>query len=225
MTIKALLVEDEENFRQMLQVYLQANGISVIEAENGSQAKEILAQGNFDVIILDIMMPVMDGFAFLEQYTGTIPILVISAKSQTEDKLRGFQFGIDDYLTKPFDLRELVARIQVLVRRSNGNMEMERPMGTFLLDRDTWKLIVQGKEMILTPKEFEILDILFHRPERVFTRDELLIQVWGNEHDGDERVVDTHVKNIREKFRKAHITFSPIETVWGVGYRFGGSEK
>lgn len=222
MDTKVLLVEDEEKLREMIRVYLNANGIRVKEAENGQEAKQLLQQESFDVIVLDLMMPVMDGFAFLQEYSGVTPVLVLSAKSQVEDKLRGFQFGIDDYLTKPFDLRELTARIQVLARRSkvsgSGNDEPEE----LVLDKEAWTLRADGKEVVLTPKEFEILDTLSRRPSRVFTRYELLIQIWGHEHEGGERVVDTHVKNIRDKCKKAGLSYPPIVTVWGVGYRFGG---
>lgn len=224
MSLKVLLIEDETKLRNMIRIYLNARGMKVVEASNGERAKQILVQEKFDVIVLDIMMPVMDGFTFLEQYAGTAPILVLSAKSQIDDKLRGFQYGIDDYLTKPFDLRELVARLQVLACRSGDSQRNVDDPQKFILNRESYTVIVNGNEVSLTPKEFEILDVLSRRPERVFKRDEILIQIWGYEHDGDERVVDTHVKNIRDKCKKAGLSDFPILTVWGIGYKFGGQQ-
>lgn len=223
--MQVLLIEDESQMRNMIRVYLTANGVEVTEAENGKEAVEALQQQTFDVIILDLMMPVMDGFQFLEHHSQGTPVLVLSAKTQTEDKLRGFDLGIDDYMTKPFDLRELVARIRTLARRSQGqaSTDQHEPPELQLL-KESHSLLVKGNPVPVTPKEFEILELLSRRSERVYTRDELLFHIWGYDFEGDVRVVDTHVKNIRDKCKKAGLAYNPIQTVWGVGYRAGSRE-
>lgn len=219
-----LLIEDESQMRNMVRVYLNANEMIVTEAENGKQAVEALRHQTFDVIILDLMMPVMDGFKFLEQYSESTPVLVLSAKTQTEDKLRGFELGIDDYLTKPFDLRELVARIRTLTRRAQSTVQSAQPVSDLQLMKESHSLLVMGNLVPLTPKEFEILELLCRRSERVYTREDLLVRIWGYDFEGDVRVVDTHVKNIRDKCKKAGLSYNPIQTVWGVGYKAGSKE-
>ncbi|UOF92408.1 response regulator transcription factor [Fodinisporobacter ferrooxydans] len=223
MSVKVLIIDDEEQMRKMIRVYLHAYGMEVTEAENGETALHLLKTRSFDTIILDVMMPVMDGFTFLKTYSMNIPILVLSAKSQMEDKLKGFDLGVDDYLTKPFDMRELVARIQALVKRAGKRSDQKRK--EFNLNRESHTLIVWDEEVFLTPKEFEILELLSNHSKRVFSRDELFIQIWRDEHEGEERVIDTHVKHIRDKCKKAGLSFNPVLTVWGVGYRFGGSQE
>lgn len=222
--VRVLLVEDEPRMREMITLYLTAKEMVVTEASNGEQAWKALEKDTFDIILLDLMMPVMDGYTFLNQLETETPILVLTAKDRVEDKLLGFELGIDDYMTKPFDLREMVARIQVLVRRSRR--------GYGVADRSEWnmdtkarRLWVHAHEILLTPKEFHILEILSKWPSKVFTREELLEQIWNYDFDGDVRVVDTHVKNIREKCKRAGLSFPPIVTVWGIGYRYGGPEK
>ncbi|MFD2170043.1 response regulator transcription factor [Tumebacillus lipolyticus] len=219
--MQVLLIEDESQMRNMIRVYLNANDMVVTEAENGQQAVEVLRLQTFDVIILDLMMPVMDGFKFLEHYSKSTPVLVLSSKAQTEDKLRGFDLGIDDYLVKPFDLRELVARIRTLTRRAESSVQPGQLVPDLQLMKASHSLLVMGNPVPLTPKEFEILELLCRRSERVYTREELLVSIWGYDFEGDVRVVDTHVKNIRDKCKKAGLAYNPILTVWGVGYRAG----
>lgn len=223
--MEVLVIEDEARLREMIRVYLSANGMSVTDAEHGNAALEILKDRSFDVIVLDLMMPEMDGYSFLQSGALRTPVLVLSAKTQTEDKLRGFELGIGDYLTKPFDMRELVARLRALAGRRAEERSQNEEVPEFHLQYDAHRLLVCGRPVPLTPKEFEIIERMCRRPERVFTRDDLLFGIWGDEFEGDVRVVDTHVKNIRDKCKRAGLSYNPITTVWGVGYRFGGGRE
>lgn len=226
--LHVLIVDDEWNVRNLLRIYLTKNGFKVKEAKNGHEGVQLANQHSFDLIILDLMMPVMDGWEVCQKIrkTKNTPILMLTARTETEDKVKGLMLGADDYLVKPFDSEELIARVFALLRRSSISQTTattEQKIITYLdltIDLEGRQVLVQEHPVDFTPKEFELLFALAEHPRRVFERDHLLEKVWGSDYVGDIRAVDTHVKNIREKVRKAGLSFNPIQTVWGVGYKF-----
>lgn len=223
---KILVVDDEPKMRNLIRIYLQNAGYSVQESANGQEALHSLQQSQPDVVILDIMMPGMDGFeicAKVRDKLPAIPILMLTARTSVEDKVSGLSEGADDYLTKPFDGRELVARVQALIRRAYSGEEERITFEEIGLVIDvTGRNVMAGNEnVLLTPKEFELILLLASHPGRTFPREEILERVWPYEFEGEIRTVDSHVKNIREKFRAAGILQNPLKTVWGVGYKFG----
>ncbi|QZT35361.1 response regulator transcription factor [Caldalkalibacillus thermarum TA2.A1] len=221
-----LIVDDEWNMRNLLRIHLTKAGFQVSEAKNGQEALELLEQQNVDLIILDLMMPDMDGLDVCAKIRQTkqTPILMLTARTDTRDKVEGLNVGADDYLTKPFEAEELVARVHALLRRAyRGEAQLNKGILTFRklkIDPAGRKVIVAGQPVHFTPKEFSLLLLLASHPERVFTREHLLYHIWGEDYIGDERTVDTHIKSIRAKFRQAGLSYNPIQTVWGVGYKF-----
>lgn len=229
--LRVLVVDDEWNLRNLLRIYLTKNGLDVTEAKNGHAGVSMAEQQVFDLIILDVMMPDMDGWQVCKKIRETkdTPILMLTARDETRDKVKGFEIGADDYLVKPFDPEELIARVFALIRRSNI-AEMKSIPHTIThhdltIDPEGRQVFVNEQSIDFTPKEFDLLHILAEQSRRAFSRESLLELVWGNDYFGDERTVDTHVKNIREKVRKAGLSFNPIQTVWGVGYKFQGLDK
>lgn len=226
---RILVVDDEWNMRNLLRLYLEKNGFQVTEAKSGTEALAFIDQP-FDLIILDIMMPDQTGWEVCSavREVRQTPILMLTARTETKDKVHGLNIGADDYLTKPFDPDELIARVQALLRRSHLS-EITTPkalkFGELRLDLEGRQVFVQNQPVSLTPKEFDLLCFLASRPQQVFTRDSLLDQLWGVDYVGGVRTVDTHVKAVREKMRKAGLSFNPIRTVWGVGYQFQGSDE
>jgi two-component system, OmpR family, response regulator ResD len=222
---KILIVDDEAKMRNLIRIYLQNAGYSVQEAADGLEALRAFEQSQPHVIVLDIMMPGMDGFetcAQIRDKAPEIPILMLTARTSVEDRVSGLSEGADDYLTKPFDGRELVARIQALVRRAYSGEEVRIVIEEIGLVIDVTGRTVSAcnGNIPLTPKEFELILLLASRPGRTFPREEILERVWPYEFQGETRSVDSHIKNIREKLRTAGIKQSPIKTVWGVGYKF-----
>ncbi|MFC4766995.1 response regulator transcription factor [Effusibacillus consociatus] len=227
-----LIVDDEWNMRNLLRIYLAKNGFEVTEAKNGKEALVLIDQRSFDLIILDVMMPDLDGWEVCAKIRETkkIPILMLTARTETKDKVYGLNLGADDYLVKPFEPEELIARVFALLRRSqlsestgiSTNVITHPEMS---IDPEGRQVMVHDKPVDLTPKEFDLLYLLTANPQRVFTREILLEKVWGQDYFGDVRTVDTHVKNIREKVRKADLSYVPIQTVWGVGYKFQGPDE
>ncbi|MGJ9385397.1 response regulator transcription factor [Salipaludibacillus sp. CF4.18] len=220
---QVLIVDDEWNMRNLLRVYLTKGDFDVIEAKDGHDALSTIQHQTFDLIILDIMMPGMDGWevcAHIRQ-TSQTPILMLTARTETKDKVQGLSMGADDYLVKPFEPEELMARVKALLRRS----EVTNSKSTILsiqdmkIDPEKREVLIHDQLVELTPKEFDLLYALIAHPGRVYSREVLLDQIWGNDYFGDLRTVDTHVKNVREKIRKAGLSYSPIQTVWGVGYK------
>lgn len=228
---RILVVDDESNMRNLLRLYLTQNGFDVSEAHNGHEALTLVDQESFDLIILDIMMPGMDGWEVCAKIRETrqTPILMLTARTETQDRVRGLNIGADDYLVKPFEPEELIARIHALLRRSDFS-KSEKEASTKItlkemtIDPESRQVVIRDRPVKMTPKEFDLLLFLAGHPKKVFTRDILLNNIWGNDYFGDIRTVDTHVKAIREKLRKAGLTYSPIRTVWGVGYQFEGHE-
>lgn len=222
---KILVVDDESHMRQLVRIYLQNAGYMVDEAVDGPMALERLEEGRPQLVVLDLMMPGMDGFEVcqhIREIDPEIPILMLTARTAVEDKVIGLSFGADDYLIKPFDGRELVARVQVLLRRAHlDNEQILHVEGIGLqIDLAGRTVVIGENQVALTPKEFELLVLLARRPGKTFTREEILERIWNYEYEGEQRTVDSHVKNLREKLRDAGVVRDPLKTVWGVGYKF-----
>ncbi len=222
---KILIVDDEAKMRSLIRIYLQNAGYSVEDAADGQEALRIFEQLRPHVVILDIMMPGMNGIETcnrIRDKAPEIPILMLTARTTVDDKVLGLSEGADDYLTKPFDGRELVARVQALIRRAYSSEDEKITFKEIGLVIDVMgRTVMVGTENVsLTPKEFDLILLLAGRPGRTFPREEILERVWPYEFEGEARTVDSHVKNIREKLRAAGIGQNPLKTVWGVGYKF-----
>lgn len=223
-----LVVDDEWNMRNLIKIYLKKENFVISEAENGKQALQLIDESNFDLIILDIMMPDMEGWEVCKRIrddSKDVPILMLTARTDTKDVVFGLNIGADDYLTKPFAPEELLARVHALIRRSarrvqNGSEFKRLVFRDLIIDQEGRIVCVNGESVELTPKEYELLLVMATHPKRVFTREMLIDRLWGPNHYRDHRTVDTHVKNIREKIRSAGLPYDPIQTVWGVGYQF-----
>lgn len=225
---KILIVDDEWNMRNLLSILL-AKDFSIVEASCGKDALGLLDNEDIDLMILDLMMPDMNGWELCRKVRerNNLPILMLSALGDIDDKVQGFEIGADDYLVKPFQPEELVVRLKALVRR----LLSEKLDKSILVLRDL-KIDVPSRQVYindtlieLTPKEFNLLLLFVKNSKKVFTRDMLLDHVWGLYDVLDMRTVDSHVKNLREKFRKHSLSFNPIKTVWGVGYKFEHPEN
>ncbi len=223
MALKVLIVEDESNIAELLQLYLEKEGFETSIASDGGKAIELFHSFAPDLIMLDIMLPVMDGWAVCRKIreTSQVPIIMLTAKGETSDKVNGLENGADDYITKPFEMKEVLARIHAVLRRY-GTMEQKEKKLTFdklVINMDSYELLVDGKRVDTPPKEMELLYHLASTPNRVFTRNQLLDEVWGFDYFGDSRTVDVHVKRLREKLEGVSDKWS-LKTVWGVGYKF-----
>lgn len=225
--IRALIVDDEWNMRNLLRIYLTKQGLEVKEASNGKEALRLADQEAFDIILLDVMMPDMDGWEVCRRIREKqmTPIMMLTARTETKDKVQGLGIGADDYVTKPFDPDELIARVFALIRRSTHfqsqavpEAKLEAPGLTIYPEGR--QVHVEQQPVELTQKEFDLFLLLAKNPQRAFARDILVENLWGHDYFGDPRVVDTHVKNIREKIQRAGLPYNPIQTVWGVGYKF-----
>ncbi|MET1249879.1 response regulator transcription factor [Sporolactobacillus sp. STCC-11] len=217
---KILVVDDDPHIRELVTVFLENENLPCLEAANGVQALKKLEQESVGLIILDIMMPEMDGWTFCQEVrrSSQTPILMLTAKGETMQKVKGFELGADDYLVKPFEPIELVMRVKALLKRYQVSISQTIHVGNLNLDRKSYT-IFNGKESIMIPmKEFELLFMLAGTPGRTFTRDDLIENIWGYDYEGDERTVDVHVKRFRERF-DADICRFEIKTVRGIGYR------
>lgn len=225
---RILVVDDEKNICDLLSLYLVKEGFETECAQDGLQALEKFAAGKFDLVILDIMLPGKDGWEVCREIrkTSNVPIIMLSAKGETFDKVLGLELGADDYVTKPFDSKELVARIKSVIRRTKDagaepaaadTQEVEYE--NLYVSLTNYKLRVNGADIDAPPKEIELLYHLAKNPNRVFTRDQLLDEIWGFKYFGDSRTVDVHIKRIREKLEGVSEKWT-IKTVWGVGYKF-----
>ncbi len=222
---KILIVDDDENICELLRLYLEKDGFSTIVANDGGQALQCVQINNPDLILLDIMMPVLDGWQVCREIRkiSNVPIIMLTAKGETFDKVLGLELGADDYVTKPFDSKEVVARIKAVLRRIG---EGEKTDATHEVRYDklrinitNYELEVDGEQIDTPPKELELVYHLASNPNRVYTRDQLLDEVWGFDYYGDSRTVDVHVKRLREKLEGISDKWS-LKTVWGVGYKF-----
>lgn len=227
MKTQILIIDDEWNMRNLLRIYLQKEGFATQEAATGQEALRLIGKQAFDLLLLDVMMPDTDGWHVcraVREHTQ-IPILMLTARSETKDKVLGLGIGADDYLTKPFEPEELLARIHSLLRRSSLTRTMEPQEkqlnypGLRILP-EAREVHIEGERADFTLKEFDLLTMLARSSQRVFTRDELVERLWGNDYGGETRVIDTHIKNIREKLQKAGLPYNPVQTVWGLGYKF-----
>ena len=225
MATKILIVEDDKNIADLLQLYLVKEGYSVTIAHDGGQGLEKFHTLDPDLILLDVMMPVMDGWTLCRtiRQESQVPIIMLTAKSQTDDKVTGLKSGADDYITKPFEMKEVLARIEAVLRRSDRSEPAQNPrrlsFDKLIIDMEAFELIIDGKKTDAPPKEMELLFYLASSPNRVYTRNQLLDEVWGFDYFGDSRTVDVHVKRLREKLEGVSDQWS-LKTVWGVGYKF-----
>ncbi len=225
MAISVLIVEDDRNIAELLQLYLEKEGYAVTTAFDGGQGLSKFRSIQPDLVLLDVMMPVMDGWAVCKaiRNDSQTPIIMLTAKGETEDKVSGLKSGADDYITKPFEMREVLARMEAVLRRSSGAAPEKKTrrlsFDRLIIDMDAFELLVDGKKVDTPPKEMELLFYLASSPNRVYTRNQLLDEVWGFDYFGDSRTVDVHVKRLREKLEGVSESWS-LKTVWGVGYKF-----
>ncbi len=219
-----LAVDDHANVRALLKDYLSENGFRVITASDGAEALIVAGRERPDLILLDVMMPNLDGFEFMKVFRRkhTIPIIMLTARVAESDKVVGLELGADDYVTKPFGMHELLARIRAVLRRTSPEAtapdELLR-VGDLTLDKATRGVSAGDRAITLTPSEFELLAILMESPGRVFTREQLLERLQGNDYEGVERTIDVHIRNIRKKMEPDPTQPRYVETVFGVGYR------
>ena len=225
MKTKILLVDDDPNIRQLVNLYLEKEGFEVEMADRGDTAVEKFKTFAPNLILLDLMLPGMDGWQVCREVrkTSNVPIIMLTAKDETFDKVLGLELGADDYMVKPFDTKELVARMKAVLRRfqnadAPASKELSFPGLTINIGQYT--VTYMGKELEMPPKELELLYFLASHPGMVFTREQLLEQVWGYDYFGDSRTVDVHVKRLREKLTDGEKMGWQIKTVWGVGYKF-----
>jgi len=225
MAISVLIVEDDSNISQLLQLYLEKEGYAVTTAADGGQGLEKFRAIHPDLVLLDVMMPVMDGWAVCKaiREESQTPVIMLTAKSEVDDKITGLKSGADDYITKPFEMKEVLARIEAVLRRSERCAPKANPrrlvFDKLTIDMDAFELNIDGKKVEAPPKEMELLFYLASSPNRVYTRNQLLDEVWGFDYFGDSRTVDVHVKRLREKLEGVSQQWS-LKTVWGVGYKF-----
>ena len=224
MSQKVLVVEDDNNIAELLRLYLQKDGFEVSHAADGGKAVEMAREIQPDLVLLDIMLPVMDGWQVCRELRKTMkmPIIMLTAKGETEDKVSGLEMGADDYIVKPFEVKELLARVHAVLRRTGDDGKPQSKKLTFdklVINLDSYELIVDGKKIDTPPKEMELLYHLAATPNRVYTRNQLLDEVWGFDYFGDSRTVDVHIKRLREKLEGASDKWV-LKTVWGVGYKF-----
>lgn len=224
MSKKVLVVEDDVNIAELLMLYLEKDGFEVSIAHDGGRGIEMFNETSPDLVLLDVMMPVMDGMQVCREIrkTSSVPIIMLTAKGAVGDKVAGLDIGADDYVTKPFEVKELLARIHAVMRRSetdNAPKEKKLCYDKLIVNLDSYELIVDGVKVDTPPKEMELLYHLAASPNIVFTRNQLLDEVWGFDYFGDSRTVDVHIKRLREKLEGVSPQWS-LQTVWGVGYKF-----
>ena len=229
---KVLIVDDEKEIRELIRDYLNVEGFEVQMANDGKEAIEKFESDNFDIVILDIMLPKIDGMEILKIIRGksNIPVMMLSAKKSDVDKVLGLGLGADDYMTKPFSPKELVARIKAQLRRYNefSNSQFNRNILEFKnlkIDLDGYNVYLNDEKIQMSAKEFEILKYLALNPERVYSREQIFNQIWGFNEYGDINTVTVHIRKIREKIEKDSSNPEYIETVWGVGYKFVGDSQ
>lgn len=223
---KVLIVEDEANIAELLHLYLEKEGFVTEVAKDGSKAVELFRSFTPDLVLLDIMLPIMDGWTVLKKIReqDTTPVIMLTAKGETNDRVAGLEQGADDYIVKPFEMKEVLARIHAVLRRTYTTDEEPQGDKKLSFDKltvnlDSYELLVDGQRVDTPPKELELLFHLASSPNRVFTRNQLLDEVWGFDYFGDSRTVDVHIKRLREKLENVSDQWR-LKTVWGVGYKF-----
>ncbi|HEY5560921.1 MAG TPA: response regulator transcription factor [Clostridiaceae bacterium] len=219
---KVLIVDDDVNICEVIKMYLESSGYATRICNDGNTALSMFLDYKPDIVLLDIMLPHIDGIDVLKEIRRDhkTPIIMISAKGETFDRVLGLELGADDYIVKPFEPKELVARVKAVLRRINQDNDDQEALSfeELIIDAKSYNVIYMGEEIKMPPKEFELLYYLASNKNRVFTREQLLCEVWGYDYPGDSRTVDVHVKRLREKLQGE--TNWLIETVWGVGYKF-----
>lgn len=223
---RILVVDDDRQITRLVATYLEKAGFSVLTAFDGENALRVIRHERPDLVVLDLMLPKQDGWEITrrvraDEHLATIPILMLTARVEDTDKILGLELGADDYLSKPFNPREVVARVRAILRRAGGTLKASRVLesGVLRLDPDRHTVRVSDETVEMTPTEFEILRVLMENPDHAFTRGELVEKALGYEYEGMERTLDSHIKNLRKKIGSDH-----IETVFGVGYRFRETE-
>ena len=226
MSKKILIVEDDHNISELLQLYLKNEGYETVIANDGGEGIDQFRRFRPDLVLLDLMLPVMDGWGVLRtiRQDSKVPVIMLTAKGETSDKVTGLKQGADDYITKPFEMKEVLARVEAVLRRTaeeeTGKEKKRRLVfDKLIIDLDAFELIVDGKRVETPPKEMELLYHLASSPNRVYTRNQLLDEVWGFDYFGDSRTVDVHIKRLREKLEGVSDRWS-LKTGWGVGYKF-----
>ncbi|MBB6448996.1 two-component system response regulator ResD [Geomicrobium halophilum] len=233
---KILVVDDEERIRRLLRMYLEREDYEIHEAENGEDALQMAEEVDYDLILLDLMMPGMDGIEVLKalRKTKATPVAILTAKGEEAERVQGFEEGTDDYIVKPFSPREVILRVKALLRRTSSTKYLQTDTQAknilsfkhVTIDHDAHRVTVDDEEVMLTPKEYELLHYLASSPDKVFSREKLLKDVWEYEFFGDLRTVDTHVKRLREKLNSiSEEAGDMITTVWGIGYKFENNQK
>ncbi|HPW41390.1 MAG TPA: response regulator transcription factor [Bacillota bacterium] len=222
--VRILLVEDENRIREMVKEYLENEGFVIDEAADGAEALDKFGNSEYDMLVLDVMIPKVDGWSVCREIrrASSIPILMLTARGEEYDKLFGFELGVDDYIVKPFSPKELVARIKAVLRRSSNSGSNAYSAELFeykglLVNMSSRKVTIDERNIDMTPREFDLMSFFIKNRDRVFTREQLLNKVWGYEFGGDYRTVDTHIKMLRESLGEYR---NLLVTVWGVGYKF-----
>jgi two-component system, OmpR family, response regulator ResD len=219
---KVLVVDDDKNICEVLKMYLESSGYAVRVANDGREAQEIFASYKPELVLLDVMLPYVDGIDVLKwiRKEHETPVIMITAKGETFDKVLGLELGADDYIVKPFEPKELMARVKAVLRRYTSEVDNKETLSfdNLVIDINSYNVTYKGHEIKMPPKEFELLHYLASNKNRVFTREQLLCEVWGYDYPGDSRTVDVHVKRLREKIAGGDTW--QLETVWGVGYKF-----
>ncbi|MES9684281.1 DNA-binding response regulator [Bacillus sp. AFS001701] len=218
--VKVLVVDDDANIRELISIFLSGEGYTVIEAENGQEALTLLEENNIQIVVVDVMMPEVDGYELTKEVKKyyDIPILMVTAKGESQDKLKGFDLGVDDYVVKPFDPLEIVARVKALLRRFQLLSDKNIFVGNLTINQVKYEISANEQSITLPLKEFELLMKLASQAGRIFTRNDLIEQIWGLDYEGDERTVDVHIKRIRERLRELKATVE-IVTIRGLGYK------
>ena len=224
MKTRIMVVDDDPNIRELVRLYLEKEGFEIITAERGDEAVKLFRASPPNLMLLDVMLPGMDGWQVCREVRkiSNIPIIMLTAKDETFDKVLGLELGADDYIVKPFDMKELVARIKAVIRRFQAadTPEKELVFPGLTINISQYTVTYMGKALDMPPREIELLYFLASHPGMVFTREQLLEQVWGYDYFGDSRTVDVHVKRLREKLSGGEELGWQIKTVWGVGYKF-----
>ncbi|MGE7091769.1 response regulator transcription factor [Lysinibacillus sp. NPDC048646] len=218
---KLLVVDDDDHIRELVKVFLHNEGLDVVEAVDGVDALSKLDTEKVDMVIMDIMMPNMDGWALckeIRQYNNDLPILMLTAKGETAQKVKGFNLGTDDYLVKPFEPAELIVRVKSILKRYRISLSQTVEIGNVWMNRNTYELVYGGENITLRLKEFDLLFTLVSYAGKTFTREQLIEEIWGFDYEGDERTVDVHIKRLRERFPEETSGFA-IRTIRGLGYR------
>ena len=223
-----LVCDDEKEIVEAIEIYLMQEGYDVEKAYDGEEALEIAKNQEFDIILLDVMLPGLSGFEVCQQIRefSDVPIVMLTAKGEDMDKILGLEYGADDYITKPFNILEVKARIKAIMRRTGNKETAKSPdaslirSGDMTIDREGRRVYIEEKEINLTAKEFDVLELLVLNPNKVYSREKLLTLVWGEDYPGDVRTVDVHIRRLREKIEKNPSEPRYVHTKWGVGYYF-----